>query len=96
MGPCLRCSSDWGETSPTQYKHLQDFIVAGGRDGDGLNNRLSSVLTLVPGATAWIQLASLPRPLIGARASVVGGRLRVNGGRDNGAFLGISEVMIDK
>ena len=60
-------------------KHFQAFVVAGGRD-DGFN-RLSSVVTLLPGATAWTPLASLPRGLWGARASIVtGGRLRVVGG----------------
>jgi len=55
-----------------------DFVVAGGY-GDS-NHRFSSVLTLLPGATAWTQLASLPQPLYSARASIVGGRMRVNGG----------------
>jgi len=64
------------------------FVVAGGRDG---SNYLSSVLTLLPGATAWTQLASLPRPLRDAQASVVGGKLRVNGGYDGGSYR--SEVL---
>ena len=60
-------------------KHIQAFVVAGGDDGS--NKRLSSVVTLLPGATAWTPLASLPRALINARASIVaGGRLRVVGG----------------
>jgi len=59
------------------------FIVAGGKDVDGgESNYLSSVLTFLPGATAWTQLASLPRPLISAQASIVGGKIRVNGGWD--------------
>ena len=58
---------------------LQAFVVAGGIDG---SNFLSSVLTLLPGAEAWTLLPSLPRALEGARASIVGGRLRVTGGRD--------------
>ena len=63
-------------------KHFQAFVVAGGRD-DGFN-RLSSVVTLLPGATAWTPLASLPRSLSLARASIVaGGRLRVVGGQDD-------------
>ena len=58
-------------------KHFQAFVVAG---GDGL----SSVVTLLPGATAWTPLASLPRGLIYARASIVaGGRLRVVSGKDD-------------
>merc|ERR1719193_2794734 len=54
------------------------FVVAGGDPSD----TTSSVLTLLPGAEDWISLDSLPRPLYGARASIVGGRLRVTGGLD--------------
>ena len=79
---------------------LQAFVVAGGlTDGD---NHLSSVLTLLPGAPAWTPLASLPRKLWGARASVVGGNIRVTGGSDGSATGGIggyafrSEVMVTK
>ena len=71
---------------------MQAYLVAGGFDG---SNYLSSVLTLLPGATDWTPLASLPRPLYDARASIVGGRLRVNGGVDDG-FSFRSEVMIEK
>ena len=57
--------------------HFQAFVVAGGRDG----SRTSSVLTLLPGATAWTPLASLPSGLAYARASIVAGRqMRVVGG----------------
>ena len=35
---------------------------------------------LSPQASEWISLAALPRSLLSARASVVGGRLRVTGG----------------
>ena len=73
--------------------NLQALVVAGGRDNDG--NYLSSVLTLLPDATAWTPLAVLPRGLWGARASIVGGRLRVNGGQD-GPGSSRYEVMIDK
>ena len=60
-------------------KSFQAFVVAGGRD-DG-SNSLSSVVTLLPGATTWTPLASLPRSLSLARASIVaGGRMRVVGG----------------
>ena len=63
-------------------KHCQAFVVAGGRDGS--DNLLSSVVTLLPGATAWTPLASLPRGLTAARASIVaGGKLRVIGGLDD-------------
>ena len=71
---------------------LQAFVVAGGRE-DG-SNYLSSVLTLLPGAPAWTPLASLPRALFYARASVVGGKMRVTGGRDDGLTYRF-EVMIE-
>ena len=51
--------------------------MAGGASGRA---HLSSVLSLLPGASTWISLAALPRPLYGARASIVGGRLRLTGG----------------
>ena len=70
-------------------KPAQELVVAGGKDGS--NNYLSSMLTLLPGATAWTPLASLPRPLDRARASIVGGRIRVTGGEDGGSPR--SEVM---
>ena len=38
---------------------------------------LDSVLTLLPGASAWTTLVALPTPLAGARASIVGGNLRL-------------------
>ena len=71
-------------------KHFQAFVVAGGYNG---SNYLSSVLTLLPGATAWTPLASLPRPLYGAQASIVGGRIRVTGGYDGRGGSRRSEVM---
>ena len=73
--------------------NLQALVVAGGRDDDG--NYLSSVLTLPPDATAWTPLAFLPRGLWGAQASIVGRRLRVNGGQD-GPGSSRYEVMIEK
>ena len=54
-------------------------MVAGG-------DYISSVLTLLPGAEEWTPLASLPRALLDARASIVGGRLRVTGGWDGGSY----------
>jgi len=65
------------------------FIVAGGL-GDGYK-RLSSVLTLLPGAQAWTPIASLPRSFYLARASIVGGKMRLTGG-DNGPSIR-SEVL---
>jgi len=67
------------------------FIVAGGSGSDGSID-LSSVLTLLPGAQAWTPLASLPRPLSGVRASIVAGKIRMNGGLDDG-FSVRSEVL---
>ena len=59
---------------------LQAFVVAGGYTDE--SNYLSSVLTLLPGAPAWTPIASLPRALKWARASIVGGKIRVTGGYD--------------
>merc|ERR1712192_93387 len=55
------------------------LVVAGGQTSSGLT---SSVLTLLPGAAEWTDLASLPQPLYGPQASIVGGRLRLIGGWD--------------
>ena len=66
------------------------FIVVGGWGDDVL----SSVETLLPGAPAWTALASLPRALTRAQASIVGGRLRVNGGLDGASYR--SEVMTEE
>ena len=79
---------------------VQAFVVAGGRTP--MSKRTSSVATLLPGATAWTPLASLPRGLSGARASIVGGRIRINGGWDGRSSITDairsrrSEVMIEK
>merc|ERR1712037_783746 len=52
------------------------LVVAGGTASS------VPVLTLLPGATAWTPLASLPRALVYAHASIVGGKMRVTGGWD--------------
>ena len=70
---------------------VQAFIVAGGYAPSG---RTSSVVTLLRGASTWTTLASLPRALSRARASIVGGRIRINGGYDGGSSR--SEVIIEK
>ena len=62
-------------------------MVAGG----AVSGLTSSVLTLLLGAADWTPLASLPRPLDGARASIVGGRLRMTGGEDGDSYR--SEVI---
>ena len=74
--------------------HFQALVVAGGRFIVTTLPYTSSVLTLLPGATNWTSLASLPQPLAGAGASIVGGRMRVNGGYDGGSRRRRSEVMI--
>ena len=77
-----------------QYFFVQDFLIAGGLNGP---NILSSVLTLFPGARAWTPIASLPRLLYYAQASIVGGRIRVIGGQGGFGYSSIrSEVMIEK
>ena len=70
---------------------VQAFIVAGGKT----SGYTLSVVTLLPGATAWTPLASLPRGLYLARASIVGGMIRINGGAD-GEYSYRFEVMIEK
>jgi len=65
------------------------LVVAGGYTS---SDWTSSVLALLPGAADWTPLASLPRPLAYAQASIVGGRLRVTGGlAGDGSFR--SEVL---
>ena len=77
--------------SDNSEQYFQAFVVAGGWERHPPFNRLSSVVTLFPGARAWTPLADLPRPLYeGAGASIVGGKMRVVGG---GAFE--SEVFLE-
>ena len=74
--------------------NLQAFVVAGGThsmDTYKIPPTLSSVLTLLPGATAWTPLLSLPRTLLWAEASIVGGRIRVTAGFDGDSMR--SEVI---
>ena len=61
----------------------QALVVVGGWNEFGAS---SSVLTLTPGAEAWTPLASLPRPLTLAKASIVGSMLRVTAGYDMSRF----------
>ena len=56
---------------------MKAFYVAGGDTG----GPTSSVLRLLRGASAWTLVASLPQDLYQARASLVGGNMRVTGGR---------------
>jgi len=64
------------------------LVVAGGVT----SGYTSSVLALLPGAEDWTPLASLPRQLAYTQASIVGGRLRVNGGQGYQGYRG-SEVL---
>ena len=63
-------------TEPTGLREA--FVVAVGAVKYG--QWTPSVLALLPAATAWTPLASFPRRIDGARASVVGGMLRITGG----------------
>ena len=76
------------------FVHVQAFVVAGGLTGLHNSRYLSSVLTLLRGATSWIPLAPLPRKLFLLRASIVGGRLRLSGGLDE-VLSSKAEVMIN-
>ena len=69
------------ETIEHSQNIMQALVVAGGNNG---SVNLASMLTLLPGAESWTSLAPLPRALYGARALIVGGRLRLTGGRDDG------------
>ena len=64
-------------------------MVAGGVNG----STISSVLTLLPGATAWTPLASLPHTLGWAQASIIGGKMRVVGGVGGDVYSYRSEVV---
>ena len=55
---------------------LQEYIVAGGYTG----SYTDSVLSLLPGASSWTTLASLPHTVYQGRASLVGGNMRLAGG----------------
>ena len=64
---------------------VQEYIVAGGHDGCAMGAHAAgsdtdSVLSLLPGASSWTTLASLPRTVYQGRASLVGGNMRLAGG----------------
>ena len=67
-----------GRKKVTSKKPVKAFLVAGGHEG---SHTSSSVLMLLHGAPSWTPVASLPGILYQARASVVGGNMRVTGGR---------------
>ena len=68
----------WYQFSNKQSMSLQEFIVAGGWTPS--YSHTVTVLSLLPGATSWTSLESLPLSLWTPRASVVGGKMRVVGG----------------
>ena len=76
------------QNRPSHLLILQAIVVAGGFAStivatDRQSISLSrAVRILLPGATAWDSLASLPRVLYNAHASIVGGRFRLTGGAD--------------
>ena len=57
--------------------------MAGGKGS--ASEIFSSVLMLFPDGSVWIHLANLPQKLTSARASIVEGHLRVNGGYNEGS-----------
>lgn len=46
------------------------------------------LITLSPGATSWIEKAPLHRKLFAPKASLVGGKMRVVGGSEDGELQG--------
>ena len=73
---------------------LHAFVVAGGMKYIGKYwTDLDSVETLLPGATAWTFLASLPYKTDNAVASIVGGRLLLTGGSKMATMASTSAVM---
>ena len=63
------------------HQHLQAFIIAGGHVSG--SSYSTSALTLLPGASSWTAISSLPQALFEAAASIVGGKMRVAGGRED-------------
>ena len=82
----------------TEFLHKsfqQALVVAGGTDRRGTELiYLSSVRMLIPGAAAWTPIASLPKPLKGPRASIVGDKIRLSGGRERKGTI-LEEVKHD-
>ena len=48
------------------------------------NGNILIMVTFLPGEAAWTEIATLPRSLYAPRASLVGRRMRVTGGRSTG------------
>ena len=97
---CTLCNG-LRQIHPILINPLQALVVAGGTldvvdsiDSLDVSHLLSSVLTLNPGAKVWTPLASLPRSLMYAQTSIVGGKLRVIAGFDGSSTR--SEVTVPK
>lgn len=81
---CAALPSTGVRLAKTILSHFQAFIIAGGyAPGIGYS---SSVVILLSNAPAWTFLTSLSRPLHGARASIVAGKMRLSGGYDGNYF----------
>ena len=61
----------------------QAYVVVGGtvqvrKNPHAFTSEITdSVMTLLPGASFWTELVPLPTQLTGARASIVGGNIRL-------------------
>ena len=62
---------------------MQAYLIAGGYVSGSVS---ASALTLLPGASSWTSISSLPRALYHAKASIVGGKIRVAGGREDNSI----------
>ena len=70
---------------------MQAYLIAGGYVSGSVS---ASALTLLPGASSWTSISSLPRALYHAKASIVGGKIRVTGGRDETNSIYKAEVIL--
>ena len=70
---------------------MQAYVVAGGVVSGSYST--SASILLPPYTSSWTAIASLPRELYRADASIVSGRIRVAGGREGGNNVFRAEVM---
>ena len=70
---------------------MQAYIVAGGIVSGSYST--SASILLPPYTSSWTAIASLPRELYEADASIVSGKIRVAGGREGGNIVYRAEVM---
>ena len=70
---------------------MQAYIVAGGVVSGSYST--SASILLPPYTSSWTAIASLPRELYEADASIVSGKIRVAGGRLAGNTVYRAEVM---